>query len=91
MEALLATTMEPVAVPVVALAIGIVVVAAVFYFIGRNVERSRGRPADEALGREMRRMRRENVVLSEERDLLRESVDRERRRSRRGAAAEDTI
>ncbi|MEO1456024.1 MAG: hypothetical protein AAFV49_00460 [Pseudomonadota bacterium] len=91
MDNLLAELMQPASIPLLLLIIGGVVLAVVGVAIGRSIQKGQGGSADLELGREMRRMRRENVTLAEERDQLRESLDRDRRRSRRGGATGETF
>ncbi|MEM9762577.1 MAG: hypothetical protein AAF968_08730 [Pseudomonadota bacterium] len=89
MDSLLSGLMQPASISPLFLIIGGIVLVGVGVAIGRALQKGRGGTADLELGNEMRRMRRENVTLAEERDQLRESLDRDRRRARRGGSASE--
>ena len=88
MDAIISLILAPVAVPPALLVVGGVAIGLLFFALGRRRGQTQEVGTQEALGREMRRMRRQNVLLSEERDQLREISDRQRRSSQRTRTSE---
>ncbi|MEM8821661.1 MAG: hypothetical protein AAGE90_19410 [Pseudomonadota bacterium] len=89
MEVVMAVVFAQISISALILFVGVAAVAALFYWLGRRSGGVGATATEEALGREMLRMRRQNVVLTEERDQLREMADRQRRTPRRRGTTEE--